>query len=113
QTMRNFMNSLHKDSLIAQQTRAQGLHTQLYGVSDNDVFSSSAYGNNDVDDSYIDNENNRERKPAPAATTNFADPAYIASTYPAPTYAISNYNPANYSFGNPSITYTTSNTHVL
>ncbi|KAJ2755660.1 hypothetical protein GGI19_001454 [Coemansia pectinata] len=118
QTMRNFMNSLHKDSLIAQQTRAHGLHTQLYGMSESDVFSSSNYGNNDVDDSFIDNQNNPERKPVPVATTNFADPTYIASTYPAPnysapTYTISNYDPANYSFGNPSITYTTRNTHVL
>ncbi|KAJ1668973.1 hypothetical protein GGF38_002614 [Coemansia sp. RSA 25] len=118
QTMRNFMNNLHKDSLIAQQTRAQGVHTQLYGMSDNDMFASSAYCNNDGDDSYIDNEATRDRKPETAATTNFADPAYIAATYPAPNYsapahASSNYDPANYSFGNPAITYTTSNTHVL
>ncbi|KAJ2746279.1 hypothetical protein GGI20_001480 [Coemansia sp. BCRC 34301] len=118
QTMRNFMNNLHKDSLIAQQTRAHGMHTQLYGMSDSDVFANLAYSSNDVDDSYIDNEANHERKPAPAATTDFADPAYIAATYPAPNYSAathttSNYNPANYSFGNPSITYTTSNTHVL
>ncbi|KAJ2776123.1 hypothetical protein GGI18_004410 [Coemansia linderi] len=119
QTMRNFMNSLHKDSLIAQQTRAHGLHARLYGMPDVDAFSSSPYSNHDVDDSFIDNENNPEHKPATAATTNFAEPAFIPSTYQAqnysaPTYAISNYDPANYSFGNPSITYTTTrNTHVL
>ncbi|KAJ2584547.1 hypothetical protein GGH95_000303 [Coemansia sp. RSA 1836] len=114
QTMRNFMNSLHKDSLIAQQTRMHGMHTQLYGMSDNDVFANSAYG----DDSCIDNENNPRHKPESIATNHFADPPCIAATYRPPNYAtpapmISNYNPANYSFGNPAITYTTRNTHVL
>ncbi|KAJ2355781.1 hypothetical protein GGF43_002478 [Coemansia sp. RSA 2618] len=36
--MRNFMNSLHKDALIAQQTRAVDMQSQLYGVSENDVY---------------------------------------------------------------------------
>ncbi|KAJ2387836.1 hypothetical protein GGI23_006187, partial [Coemansia sp. RSA 2559] len=31
QNMRTFMNSLHKDALIAQQTRAFGLESQVYG----------------------------------------------------------------------------------
>ncbi|KAJ2005714.1 hypothetical protein H4R26_001799 [Coemansia thaxteri] len=122
QTMRNFMNSLHKDSLIAQQTRAHGVHTQLYGMSENDVFALSGYGNGDVDDSYIDNVNNHEQKPANAAanfatpdypTSNYSSPIFSNANHAAPTYATSNYNPANYAFGNPSITYTTNTNHVL
>ncbi|KAJ2647927.1 hypothetical protein GGH99_007917 [Coemansia sp. RSA 1285] len=45
QTMRTFMNSLHKDALIAQQTRAFGLESQAYGVSDHDIYAHSSYGN--------------------------------------------------------------------
>ncbi|KAJ1723794.1 hypothetical protein LPJ53_001911 [Coemansia erecta] len=44
QTMRHFMNTLHKDSLIAQQTRGMELNTQIYGISDNDVYAHSSYG---------------------------------------------------------------------
>ncbi|KAJ2718534.1 hypothetical protein GGI07_005706 [Coemansia sp. Benny D115] len=44
QTMRKFMNTLHKDSLIAQQTRGVELNTQIYGISDNDVYVNSSYG---------------------------------------------------------------------
>ncbi|KAJ2879174.1 hypothetical protein IWW38_006168, partial [Coemansia aciculifera] len=49
QTMRNFMNSLHKDGLIAQQTRMHGRHAELHGMCDNEI-----------DDDYI----NTHTKPA-------------------------------------------------
>ncbi|KAJ1742751.1 hypothetical protein H4R22_000549 [Coemansia sp. RSA 1290] len=47
QTMRNFMNSLHKDALIAQQTRAVGLQSQMYGAYENETYATSPLNGND------------------------------------------------------------------
>ncbi|KAJ2705707.1 hypothetical protein FB645_002197 [Coemansia sp. IMI 203386] len=80
QTMRHFMNTLHKDSLIAQQTRGFELNTQIYGISDNDVYAHSSYGQGE---SFADNLHQQEkmtdlpfqtqyqfRSPPPAFTAN-------------------------------------------
>ncbi|KAJ2368076.1 hypothetical protein H4S01_001795 [Coemansia sp. RSA 2610] len=53
QTMRNFMNSLHKDAIVAQQTRGVDLHSQIYGVSDNDMYGISPL--NGHEESFVDN----------------------------------------------------------
>ncbi|KAJ1798109.1 hypothetical protein LPJ59_002712 [Coemansia sp. RSA 2399] len=50
QNMRTFMNSLHKDALIAQQTRAFGLESQAYGASENELYAHFSYGNEELGD---------------------------------------------------------------
>ncbi|KAJ2724553.1 hypothetical protein GGI07_001900 [Coemansia sp. Benny D115] len=47
QTMRKFMNTLHKDSLIAQQTRGMDLNTEIYGITGSEVYEPSAEEMND------------------------------------------------------------------
>ncbi|KAJ2889336.1 hypothetical protein IWW38_004775, partial [Coemansia aciculifera] len=99
QTMRTFINNLHKDSLVAQQTRMHGMQSQLYGMSDNDVYDNSA-DDNDASLKFI--------SPTAPDTASAVSIGNLA-----PTHATSAYNAANYSFGNPAITYSTRNVHVL
>ncbi|KAJ2726578.1 hypothetical protein GGI07_000520 [Coemansia sp. Benny D115] len=77
-TMRKFMNTLHKDSLIAQQNRGVELNTEIYGISDNDVYGPSGYANESTyatDNMFFlgqktESSNYDFRSPSPAHTTN-------------------------------------------
>ncbi|KAJ2862526.1 hypothetical protein GGI22_002167 [Coemansia erecta] len=68
QNMRTFMNSLHKDALIAQQTRAFGLESQVYGVSENELYAHFSYGNEELGDNIrkVDSNINLNFKPPEA-----------------------------------------------
>ncbi|KAI9504218.1 hypothetical protein GGI25_002456 [Coemansia spiralis] len=72
QTMRTFMNNLHKDALIAQQTRAFGLESQVYGMSENEIYAHSSYGNGE--ESYIDNMDHMQKINTNTVQPNFKVP---------------------------------------
>ncbi|KAJ2500800.1 hypothetical protein GGH96_002439 [Coemansia sp. RSA 1972] len=72
QTMRKFMNSLHKDALIAQQTRAVDMQSQLYCASDSDVYDINPM--NDHDEPYNENNHPAAMKEANASEYDFKSP---------------------------------------